>query len=312
MLKKSAFVVLAMALAAPMGAFAQDSKPTSKPAPKTDPAKPDATDGKAYKLGYKFVKGSERTYVVRASQKMETQNFEMKASQVIVEKVESFDEEKKTGKVVLEPKSLKMSTTMGDRTEEYDSEKKDGNKPNMPGNMLKQLNAKQTLNVHLDGSTKRKKTEGRGPQQDVMRSFIFGIQDIPYDYARMPKKAIKVGESWSTVLERSISEGQGTLTFKSTYTYTLKRVKSRDGKDIATIQFTSKTELNKEGNVKDSAEIKEANGKGTLIFNVTDGHLKTVNFSVKLLVAERGRDMALKYSFGARHKKPEKSEDKDE
>lgn len=306
------FAVLTFALVAPATGFAQDSKPTSQPAtPKTDPAKPATKDDKAYKLGYKFVKGAERTYIMRASQKMETQNFEMKASQIIVEKVESFDDEKKIGKVVLEPKSLKLSTTMGENTQEYDSEKKDPGSSPMGDAMLKEMNKKHTLKVHADGSTKRRETKGRGPQQDVLRSFIFGIQDIPFDYARMPKKAIKVGDTWTTVLERTMKEGdKGSLTFKSTFTYTLKRVKNRNGQDIATIQFTSSTELNKVGDVKDSAEIKEGKGKGTLIFNISEGHLKTVNFSVKLVVAERGRDMALKYTFGARHKKPEANEEK--
>ncbi|MDF1662760.1 MAG: DUF6263 family protein [Planctomycetota bacterium] len=316
MLKKSMFAVLAMALLAPAAASAQDSKPTSKPAskpatPQTEPAKPEVKDDKAYSLVYKFTKGAERTYLVRAAQKMETQNFEIKAAQVLVEKVESFDADKKVGTVLLEPKTLKLSTTMGDRTQEYDSEKKDPGQAPMGDAMLKAMKAKSTLKVHADGSTKRREIDGQGPQQDVFKSPIFAIQDIPFDFARMPKKAVKAGDTWTVVLERAMKEGdKGTLTFKSTFTYTLKRVKNRDGQDIATIQVTSKTELNKTGDVKDSAEIKEGNGKGTIIFNITEGHLKSVNFSVKLIVAERGRDMALKYTFGARHKKPDAGEEK--
>ncbi|MDF1662761.1 MAG: hypothetical protein P1V97_13375, partial [Planctomycetota bacterium] len=77
-------------------------------------------------------------------------------------------------------------------------------------------------------------------------------------------------------------------------------------------QFTSKTELIKLGKIDQTQEIKGGVGKGTLIFNRTKGHVKSINFSVKLTLLERNRDrsMTLEYIFGARHKKPDSKEEK--
>jgi hypothetical protein len=308
---KRFYAIFIIALSIPALGFAQDSKPASKPAVKPTPDKKPATtpDGKAYSLSYKFTKGESRTYQLRATQKM-AESFEMKASQRLVETCKEVDAKKKSATLEVDGQTLKLAMTMGQNTQEFDSEKPDPNANEREKEAMKKMMGKNTVNIAFNGAIARSKKFIEGPNRDILRSFLCSIEQVPYDFLLLPEKAIKAGESWTNALDRNLKGpgNKGVIAFRTTFTYTLKRVKNRNGIDIATINVSSTTTILNKDNLPDVPAIKDAGGKGTIIFNVTSGHIKNLNFSTKLTAIENNRDEVLSYSFNARLKKAEKKD----
>jgi hypothetical protein len=293
---KQLFSLFAFIAVLPVVSDAQDSKPVTKAAP-----------DKIYKLEYKFAPEKTETYRYRASQKSDELNFELKGKKVLAETCKSFDKDKKIAKVEQQTKRLQLTMTMGDKKEEYDSESQEESDSRLKVIGSKLLH-KASFDVNTKGHIKRQKKPDESGQ-DIFKSPFLSIENVPYDMIRLPEKGIKVGATWTSVLEKTIKQREDSMTFKTTYTYTLKRVKTKGREDLATISFASSTEL-QPSDESNSLTAKSIAGKGSAIFNVNQGRLKSINFSLKIDVAELGRDRKMKYNFSMRHLKAEEAKEK--
>lgn len=265
MLKNALWASLAILIAAPMGAFAQDGTTTEK----------------KHKLEYKFAKGQTDKYRVRISgSNSGMMSLTLKGEMLMEQKDKSFDGSKKMGKVTQNVTSVKLNLDMGGQKQEYDTEKGGGGEGNLLKKAAENIKGESVLTVHPTGKVEKlesKKSDKANPLKAAL-----GASAIPYDMVRLPEKEVKVGDTWEFTSENKMKDSMGQeQVMKIKYTYTLKRVKSKDGDEIATITMVIKPDLKvMPGGM--GGKVTKAGGKGTASFNITKGYLRSCNYSVTI------------------------------
>lgn len=262
-------------------AFAQDSK------------------DKAYRLEYKFKKGEEKQYrvTVKQSLSMDETKVKMSAKETFVENCQSYDPTKKVALLKIEKKHLKISRERGGKVEIFDSRKADSKLRGLDKASATQLLKTSTLPIKLNGAIKRRNPRVIGA--DLLRPFLFGIENCPYDFLRFPDKAIKVGGEWSQSLARSEKDPSNlTTTFSTQFNYTLKSISTSNAVQIAVISFKTKTKVKVVGEF-DGPEFKKSEGSGSFVFNLTDGRLQSLNYSHEIIAGDKNSDMKINYQFKA-------------
>ena len=83
----------------------------------------------------------------------------------------------------------------------------DSEKQEESNRRLKKIGSKLLDKVSFDVNTKghikrQKKPDESG--QDIFKSPFLSIENVPYDMIRLPEKGIKVGATWTSVLEKTI------------------------------------------------------------------------------------------------------------
>ena len=99
------------------------------------------------------------------------------------------------------------------------------------------------------------------------------LSKMGYMGLTFPDKELNVGDSWKTEVKHEAGEAGGMITPKSGNTvieYTLDKMEMMDGKNMAVITFTIKTEMEIIGPVGDGSLA--IDGKGTIHFDVEAGH----------------------------------------
>jgi hypothetical protein len=303
MLKKSTFAILFLTLALPLNVSAQDKDGGT------------TTTEKKYKLEYKFVAKKVDKYRIRIAAKTSgMMALEMKGIMQMEQTGRSFDSDKKLGQVVQDVKSIKLGLDMAGQKQEYDTEKGGGAEGNLLKNAAEQIVGKTTLDIKATGKvekSKRDKKEGNNPLKAAL-----GAQHIPYDIIRFPAKEIKVGDTWSHSAEQKSKDSMGQETvIKIKYSYTLKRVQiNKVGDEIATIILKIKPDLKvMPGGM--GGKVTKTGGKGTASFNISKGHLRSCNYTVKIEGKSEfgeGDDakMFSKQSFNLRRTNKAKKEEK--
>jgi hypothetical protein len=265
MLNKNSIAAFALFLAIPLSAGAQDGTTTEK----------------KYKLEYKFTKGKVDKYRLRISVKSSgMMSLGIKGALTMDQTGGSFDKDKQVGQVVQEIKTVKLELDMAGSKQDYDTEKGGGGEGNMLKNAANALIGKSTLDLKPNGKVEKSKSdkkEGNNPLKSAL-----GAKHIPYDILRLPGKELKVGDTWTHTAEEKTKDSMGAeSTLKITYTYTLKRVQNKEGDDIATITMKIKPGLEKMPGGMGGTVTKQE-GKGSASFNITKGHLRSCNYTVKM------------------------------
>lgn len=245
--------------------------------------KPDkTTDSKTYKLAYKFSAKKVDTYKLRLSASQTgMMAIKLKGEMQLEQTGLSYDKDKKVGQVEQNTKRVKMNFDMNGSKQEYDSE----NPPADPSNNMlasagQGMLGKTTLDVQQDGKIVKEKSQKKASNSPL--ASMLGIKNLPYDIFRMPAKEIKVGDSWkhTSVSKRKNAMGQEE-SVKFHFTYTLKRISERNGEVIASVSFKIKPEMaNIPGGM--GAKVEKADGSGMASFNISKGHLRSINYSMKI------------------------------
>lgn len=298
-MKHTPLLVLPFLLAPCLPASAQDSKPTAP----------------SYTLDYKFQKGQSRSYKISASRK---EVEKQKATKVTVLSSETFvSKGDKAGesKVELHGTQVTYQTLRDDKVGfSFDSTKPEkGFGYSYTKKKFEQLKllGKRTVNIAKTGFIPRI------PEKEFkkeMVQFLFATtENLPYDYVLLPKKPVSIGGTWTKTLARKIFKGKrADSEIKTVYTYTLKRVKTKGQELFATIELQTKSSITYlDKRVPAQEEMKSMKGKGTIVFNVTKGGPRSINYFQTVVLTKAGEESTVKYTVSARQVK-EKAEEKSE
>ncbi|MDF1663180.1 MAG: hypothetical protein P1V97_15500 [Planctomycetota bacterium] len=272
-------------------ASAQDSKPTSKPTGKQN--------AKSYDFRYKFTKGEKRLYKLKAIYNQGAGIVVMTGEHKLEEHCQSVDEKAKSAEVNLESKWVqRTNNTRGSKykgsSDQLDSMRDDEKV------FYKALMAKRSVSVNSKGAISRKLSTAKSIDRNLIHWVIGGVEYLPFDYLNLPGKAVKIGDSWSHVFQRSL-EGPGgkAVTFVTTFTWTLKGVKKGE-QSLATVALGTQTKIKFVGGPPAKPlKIKDGMGEGTIVFNLSRGHIQSVQFVHGLKFVEGTKDVPLKHSFSA-------------
>ncbi|MDF1667165.1 MAG: hypothetical protein P1V97_35805 [Planctomycetota bacterium] len=265
MLKNAMWASLAMLIAVPLSATAQDGTTTEK----------------KHKLEYKFAQGQTDKYRVRITgSNSGMMSLTLKGEMMMEQKDKSYDADKKVGKVTQNITSVKLNLDMGGQKQEYDTEKGGGAEGNLLKGAAENIKGESTLTVQATG--KVDKVESKKSAKANPLKAALGASAIPYDMVRLPAKEVKVGDTWTFTSENKVKDSMGQESvMKIKYTYTLKRVANKDGDDIATITMVITPDLKvMPGGM--GGKVTKAGGKGSASFNMTKGYLRSCNYSVSI------------------------------
>ncbi|MDF1662759.1 MAG: hypothetical protein P1V97_13365 [Planctomycetota bacterium] len=252
-----------------------------------------------YKIEHSFKKGEERQYrvTVKQSLSLDDTTVKMSAKETFLETCQSYDATKKTAILEIKKKHLLLSRERGGKVEKFDSRDPNSKLPGLDKNAAAQLLKTLKLPVKLNGSIERRRPRVIGA--DLLRPFLLGLENCPYDFIRFSDKAIKVGAQWKQTLARTEKDPSNlTTTFSTQFNYTLKSVSTSNAIQLAVISFKTKTKVTIIGEF-DGPEFKKSEGHGTFVFNMTDGRLRSLQYSHDIVAGDKKSDMKVNYRFRA-------------
>lgn len=219
----------------------------------------------------------------------------MKGHEVFVEECESYDKNKRLAILKLEKKVLQLSRKRGEKLEQFDSKKPDSKMSGLDKNTVKALMKKVVLGMKPSGLIMRRKARVIGV--DILRPFLIAIENSPHDFLAFPYKPVKVKDEWSHSLSRSDKAPSNiTTTFTTQFKYQLKSIQVKDGEKLATITFKTKTIVTVKGEF-DGPSFKKSEGQGQILFNITKGQMKSLNFTQEIILEEKKEQLKFDYKL---------------
>lgn len=267
-----------------------------KPAPKV---KLEDKAAKATPLRYQFKAGQKRHYRLKAKYDQ--------AGMVILGSQHKFEEkclsvDAKTGVATLEVKSPWVERSNNTRGMNKKGSSDDFDKMGEgEKKVFLELMAKRELKVDQRGQASRDESVVKRLDKQLMRWTVAGIDAAPYEYAVLPRKAVKVGETWTRERKKKLAGpgGKATATFVTTFTWTFKKLETANDRRLATLSLTTKTVVKfLDGKPDRPLALKDAVGKGTVVFDLR-GHIQSVQYDQSLKFVEGKRELPLKYAFSA-------------
>lgn len=252
---------------------------------------------RTYKLEHSFKVGQKRKYSVTAHQQLSAGDLkmDMKGQEVFVEKCESYDKSKRLAVLKIERQSLQLSRKKGEKLEEFDSKKPDSKVPWLDKEAVKLIMGKVILKMKPDGLIMRRKNKLLGA--DVLRSFLLAIENAPHDFLALPDKAVKVNEQWKRTLSHVDKAPGGTpMTFRTQFKFQLKSVHVENGEQIATITFKTESDGISNGD-SEEPEVEGSKGEGQVLFNITKGQMKSLQFTHRMALVNGKKRMKIVYKL---------------
>lgn len=304
MLKQLAVLLLGLLVAQP--ALAQDSKPASKPT-----GKENEKSRESYDLRYKFSKGERRLYKLKAVYNYGAGIVIMTGEHKLEEHCQSVDEKTRTAQVNLESKWVQRTNNTRGSNYKSSSDQLDTLSDEEKA-FYKRLMVKRAVSISSRGSIARKLSMAKTIDKNLIHWVVGAVEYLPFDYLNLPDKAVKIGDSWSHVFKRSLQgPGGKALTFVTTFTWTLKGVKKGE-QSLATIALTTRTKLKYiDGEPAKPLKVKNDKGVGTVTFNLSQGHVQSVEFAQALKTNVGAKEDPLQYNFSATYLDEKRGADKD-
>lgn len=294
-MRKATAFILVFSLLAPLS-YGQDSKPAPKP---------EAKPAKTYKLRYQWTAGLKQSYDLGAA-------FDVGNGEVILGCKHKFEETCVAAEG--EKVQLEVRSTWVERSNKTGKTVRKGNSDGLEkfgerGKALfTKLMAKRKVSVNSLGHISRSVKVVKRIEENLSRWVMSSVDYAPYDYLKLPEKAVKIGEAWSHKLTKSAEGLQDPAegpSFITTFHWTLKEVKTVNGEMVATVILKTKTEVKYLGKKPEKqVSLTDEAGQGELQFNMSRGMIEKVQFSQSAKIVEGKVTTPFQYSFSAQLKRP--------